>query len=298
MRDRFLFARPLVAVFVLWAAALVGMAIGTAPVAAQDTQADTAAGQPDVPPDPEARPKPKPPSRYKDRVYMSDLEGTWIARDYLERLRNSRAPQATARRATGIAIKIEKEGPTYPILITDFQKAILNFVIDIQPDVRPRSYRLAVAAQDRPGISSTELTYIYFRGERDANGVFQTLSIAEPNFARKRYLTYLRLNEPLETFVNRATIAGKYADAEGRSYEFTEGGEAVLPDRTFQYEVSLDPTRANCELIMSHHEREPQGNERIGYAWKGATLHLYEVLPRKKPPYRCKSVPFAVLTRQ
>jgi hypothetical protein len=301
MTNRFSFARPFLVVFVLLAAALVATALGSVPVAAQDTQADTQApAQPDTPPDPEARPKPKPKpqSRYKDRVFLTDLEGTWIARDYLERLRNSRAPHATARRATGIAIKIEKDGPTYPILITDFQKAILNFVIDIQPDVKPGSYRLAVAEQDRPGISAADLTYIYFRGERDANGVFQTLSIAEPNFARKRYLTYLRLNEPLETFVNRATIAGKYLDAEGRSYEFTEAGEAILPDRTFQYEVSLDPRRANCELIISHREHDPQGKERIGYAWKGATLQLYEVLPRKKPPYKCKGVPFAVLTRQ
>ena len=145
---------------------------------------------------------------------MKDLQGTWIARDYLERLRNLRAPHATARQAAGIAIKIEQEGATYPILITNFQKAILNFVIDIQPDAKPGSYRLAVAKEDRPGLSASDLTYIYFRGERDANGVFQTLSIAEPNFAKKRYLTYLRLSEPLETFVNRAVLAGKYQDAE------------------------------------------------------------------------------------
>lgn len=254
------------------------------------------AQQAETPADPEAAPQPKP-SRYPDRVYLKDLEGTWIARDYLERLRNSRAPHATARQATGVAIKIDREGRTYPILITNFQKAILNFIIDVQPDVKPKSYRLAVAKQDRPGISSTELTYIYFRGERDSQGVFQTLSIAEPNFARKRFLTYLRLSEPLETFVNRAVIAGRYQDAQGRSYEFTEAGDAVLPERSFLYEVSLDPSRASCELLISHREREPEGKERIGFAWKGATLQLFEVTG-SKPPYKCKAKPFAELTRQ
>ena len=154
-----------------------------------------------------------------------------------------------------------------------------------------------MAKEDRPGLSLSDLTYIYFRGERDANGVFQTLSIAEPNFAKKRYLTYLRLSEPLETFVNRAVLAGKYQDANGQSYEFTDAGEAILPDRSFQYEVSLDPNRASCELILSHREREPEGKERIGFAWKGPTLQLYEVTG-KKPPYKCKAAPFAVLTRQ
>jgi hypothetical protein len=282
MTHRSSFARPLRAASFL---ALVAL-LGGVPAAAQETPAD-----------PEAQPAPPKVSRYPDRVYLADLEGTWIARDYLERLRNSRAPHATARQATGVAIKIEKDGPTWPILITNFQKAILNFIIDLQPDVKPKSYRLAVAKQDRPGLSSTELTYIYFRGERDSQGQFQTLSIAEPNFARKRYLTYLRLAEPLETFVNRAVIAGRYQDEEGLSYEFTEAGDAILPERSFAYEVSLDPTRANCELLVSHREREPEGKERIGFAWKGAALQLFEVTG-KKPPYKCKAKPFAVLTRQ
>ncbi len=286
MIDRFLFARPLLVALSLLAGPVLAV-LASVPAAAQEQPAD-----------PEARPEPKAPaSRYKDRVYLKDLQGTWIARDYLERLRNLRAPHATARQATGIAIKIDQDARTWPILITNFQKAILNFIIDVQPDTKPGSYRLAVAKEDRAGLSSTELTYIYFRGERDANGVFQTLSIAEPNFAKKRFLTYLRLNEPLETFVNRAVLAGQYRDAEGQSYEFAEGGEAILPDRTFQYEVSLDPSRAQCELIISHREREPEGQERIGFRWKGATLQLFEVTG-KKAPYKCKAAPFAVLTRQ
>lgn len=287
MTDRFLFARPLLIALSLLAAPVL-VVLASVPAAAQEQAAD-----------PEASPaEPKAPvSRHPGRVYLKDLQGTWIARDYLERLRNLRAPHATARQATGIAIKIDQDARTWPILITNFQKAILNYIIDVQPDTKPGSYRLAVAKEDRAGLSSTELTYIYFRGERDANGVFQTLSIAEPNFARKRFLTYLRLNEPLETFVNRAVLAGQYRDAEGQSYEFTEGGEAILPDRTFQYEVSLDPGRARCELIISHRERESEGEERIGFRWKGATLQLFEVTG-KKPPYKCRAAPFAALTRQ
>jgi hypothetical protein len=295
MTDRILFARRLFAALLL-AAPLVLAGLASVPAAAQEQPAGPAAAQ-EQPADPEARPQPKPSSQYKDRVYMKDLEGTWIARDYLERLRNLRGPHATARQAAGIAIKIEQEGSTWPILITNFQKAITSSVIDIQPAGKPGSYRLTVAKQDRPGLTATDLTYIYFRGERDQNGLFQTLSIAEPNFARKRYLTYLRLSEPLETFVNRAVLAGTYRDADGQSYEFTEEGEAILPDRSFQYEVSLDPNRAGCELIISHREREPGGKERIGFAWKGATLQLYQV-SGKKPPFKCKAAPFAVLTRE
>ncbi len=252
-------------------------------------------------PQPAEQPQPQPqkpaPPKQRDRVYLTDLEGTWISRDYLERLRASRAPHATGRQAAGIAIKIQREGNSYPIAITNFQRVVLQAIIDVQPEAKPKEYRLAVAQEDRPGIRASELTYIAFRGERSADGVFRTLSIAEPTFAKRRFLTYLRLSEPLETLVNRLVIAGQYVDADGNYYEFTEDGEATLPDTAFAYEVSLDPGHASCELLLSHREREPEGTQRIGFAWAGAELRLYRVTG-KKTPYKCAAKPFAVLKRQ
>jgi hypothetical protein len=238
-----------------------------------------------------------PNAKSKGRVFIKDLEGTWISRDFVERLRATRAPHALARQASGIAIKIQQEGRSYPILITNFQRAVLETIIDVEPDAKPNSYRLVLAKDDRGAVNSKDVTYVYFRGERNADGRFETLSISEPNFAKRRFLTYLRLNDPLDNFVNRAVIAGKYKDAEGRAYEFTEAGEAVLPDRSFAYEVSLDPSTANCELIQNHRELEPDGNDRIGFEWKGPDLRLYKV-SGSKPPFKCDSKPFAVLTRQ
>jgi hypothetical protein len=174
---------------------------------------------------------------------------------------------------------------------------VLNAIIDVQPDVKPGSYRLVLAKEDRPGISASETTYLYFRGERTADGTFSALSIAEPNFAKRRYLTYVRLPDPLDAFVNRVVIAGRYQDAEGLAYEFTEGGDANLPDRSFVYEVSLDPGAAGCELIQNHRERNPAGTDRIGFEWKAGELRLFKVSGRK-PPYKCAGKPFAVLMPQ
>lgn len=250
----------------------------------------------DKPAEPQAEPEPKTAPVRKDRVYLKDLEGTWISRDYVERLRASRAPHATARQATGVAIKIQREGNGYPILITNFRRVVLQAVIDVQPDGKPGSYRLVVAKEDRPGINSSEVSYIYFRGERNPEGVFRALSIAEPTFAKRRFLTYLRLTEPLETFVNRVVVAGEYADAEGRPYEFTESGEAILPESSFAYEISLDPSSADCELIQGR-EGDAEARQRIGFGWKGPDLRLYKVTG-EKPPYQCAAKPFAVLQRQ
>ncbi len=236
-------------------------------------------------------------TRHKDRVFPKDLEGTWIATAYRDKLARTRSPRASASARIATAIKIQYDNRIYPILVTNFQAAMLQSIIDVQPDKKPGSYRLAVAKEDTGVVYASELSYIYFRGERDADGVFKTLSIAEPYFAKRKFVAYTRLEGDLEPYVNKTVIAGKYVDAQGRTYSFAETGEAVLPDRTFVYEVNLDPSAAKCDMLVSHSEREPEGNERIGFAWKDATLQLFEVTG-SKAPLTCKAKPFAVLTRQ
>jgi hypothetical protein len=272
-------------------AAVAGEVFLSPPAAAQQSTDETQS-QPAQPAE-----KPLAPAPRRDRVYPKDVEGTWVTRDYLERLRASRAPHHTARQAPGIAITIQADGSTWPITVTNFQRAQQQFVLEVQPDVKPKSYRLMLAAEDRPGLTADEVSYLYFRGERGPSGQFDSLSFAEPTYAKKRYLTYVRLTTPLESYVNRAVIAGEYRDAEGRDYQFTEGGEAILPDRKFDYEVSLDPKTATCELLVSHRAKDPNGTERIGFRWEGKELRLYGVTG-SKPPYKCSAKPIAVLTRK
>lgn len=254
------------------------------------------AAAPDADGKSDAKKRPLSPKQ-KDRVFIKDLEGTWIATDYVERLKKSRSPNVSGRKG-GVAIKIQREGPVYPILFTNFQRAVLQSVIDVQPDRKPKSYRLAVAKEDRGAVNAADLSYVYFRGEREANGAFKTLSISEPIFAKNKFLAYQRLDVPLEQFVNATVISGKYADAQGNTYEFSDSGDAVLPDVKFGYEVSLDAKAAsNCDLLESHRERDPQGKQRIGFAWKGDKLELFKVTGTKAP-YKCEAQPYAVLTRQ
>lgn len=232
-----------------------------------------------------------------DRVFVSDLQGTWISQPYLEKLKATRAPHAAARQTPALVVKVQKEERTYPILVTNFQKAVLKFLLDVEPDVKPGSYRMVTAPEDGV-VNSSDVIYIYFRGKRNADGKFDSLSIADPYFAKRKFLTFTRLPDALEIVVNRLVIAGRYTDEQGRNYEFTEGGDAILPERKFAYEASLDPRTAACELLLSHREREPQGQERLGFAWKGGKLQLFDVKSAKKDRYTCDARPFAILTPQ
>ena len=247
---------------------------------------------------PAAEPAPaQPPTRPipKERIFIWDLQGTWMSKRYLDALKALRAPHAAARATPALVIKVQKEERSYPILTTNFQSAVQQFLLDVEPGLRPGSYRMVAAPEDRT-ISASEVTYIDFRAARGADGKLEELAIAEPKFAKRKYLTFVRLSDPLDVVVDRLVIAGKYHDEQGHAYEFTEAGDAVLPDRKFAYEVSLDPRRAKCELLQSHRDREPQGNEHIGFEWKGTQLRLFEVKAAGKDRYACEHKPFAVLT--
>ena len=233
----------------------------------------------------------------KDRVFVWDLQGTWISEAYLDRLKASRSPHAAARQTPALVIKVDKQDKSYPILITNFQNAVLNFLLEVEPGGKPDTYRMVTAA-DEGVVSSADATYIYFRGTRNVQGKFDALSISDPHFAKRKFLPFVRLPDSLDTVVNRLTVAGKYTDDAGQAYEFTEAGDAILPERKFAYEVSLDPRAASCELLQSHPEREAGGQNRVGFAWAGAKLQLFNVKNVKKDRFACEAKPFAVLMRQ
>ncbi len=236
--------------------------------------------------------------RQKNRVYVKDLEGIWLPRDYMDALRVTRAPHAAARKAPPILIKIQKEGPGYPIMRTDFSKAVLQKVLDVEPDGKPGSYRIAAADDDMRAVPTDEVTYIPFRGEKGVDGRITSLSIAEPTFAKRRFRDFLRLPDGLVVYVNRAVIAGKYVDEQGRAYEFGESGEATFPDAKFEYEVSMAAAGATCEYLETPDDKAPGGRRRYGFAWKGDKLQLFKAAGTEPKNVRCDKKPFAVLTLQ
>jgi hypothetical protein len=286
MADQHRFGRVLCALFVLFA---LDSAV---PARAQDkpATAPSAAAAQGV-----TKPQQRP--IRTDRVFVWDLQGTWISKAYLDRLKASRSPHAAARLTPALVIKVDKQDKSYPILITNFQNAVLNFLLEVEPGGKPDTYRMVTAA-DEGVVSSADATYIYFRGTRNVQGKFDALSIADPHFAKRKLVPFVRLPDSLDTVVNRLTIAGKYTDEAGQAYEFTEAGDAILPERKFAYEVSLDPRAANCELLQSHPEREAGGQNRVGFAWAGTKLQLFNVKSVKKDRFACETKPFALLTAQ
>jgi hypothetical protein len=232
-----------------------------------------------------------------DRVYVRELEGIWIKAQYLDALEKSRMPHQTARKVPPVAIGIQRQGRSYPIVITNFfDKASVQAVLDVEPGKEPGLYRLVIGADDRP-VSSTEVQYLWFRGQRNAQGGFDRLNMAEPVFSKGRWADYVFLGKELAPRVNRAVLAGKYKDEKGAAWEFSDKGEAYWPDKTFAYEISLNDPTANCEYFEAEDLKAPDGKLRYGYAWQGGKLLLYPARLAKKS-VRCEPQPFAALAPQ
>lgn len=231
-----------------------------------------------------------------DRVYLHQLEGIWIKARYLEALEKSRMPHQTAKKVPPVVIGIQRQGRSYPIVMTDFDKASVQAVLDVEPGQEPGLYRLVIGPDDRP-ISSTEVKYLWFRGTRNDEGRFERLQMAELVFSKGKWADYIFSGEELAPRVNRAVLAGKYKDDKGANWEFSGDGEAYWPDRTFAYEISLNDPAAACEYIEAEDLKSADGKQRYGYAWRAGKLLLYNARLVKKS-VRCDPRPFATLTPQ
>jgi len=253
------------------------------------------AQQPDAAPAAPQQPKPE---KLAARIFVKDIEGLWLPQDYMDALRATRQPHAAARKAPPLAINIQKEDRSYPIMRTDFNKAVLQRVIEVEPMGKPGAYRIVAADDDRGAVAADEATYIPFRGQKGVQGRVDTMSIAEPTFSNRRYRDFLRVSEGLAVFVNRTVIAGKYVDEQGRGYEFAEAGVASFPDEKFEFELSLAAAGAACEYFDTPDEKAPGGRRRYGFAWKGDKLRLFKASGTEPKNVRCDKKPFAVLAPQ
>ncbi|HVY07298.1 MAG TPA: hypothetical protein VHB46_15100 [Burkholderiales bacterium] len=243
------------------------------------------------------------PAARKDRVFIKDVEGIWINEAYLSVLSALKSPHAAARKAKPVVIAIRRDGRAYPIVVTDFNTASLQVVLDVEPDGKPGAYRLVVGADDKP-TSGSDAKYIRFEGTRNAQGKFDKLRVAEPDFMKGKWADYVPIPGELSPQLNRFVLAGKYSDEQGRPWIFAENGEATWPDRKFNYELSLNDPAAACDYLQSEADASANAGKgaeaarmRFGYRWKDGKL---AILPARLAGKKvgCDAKPLAVLTPQ
>lgn len=235
----------------------------------------------------------------RTRVYINDLAGLWVAKDWADAVAATRAPHAAGAKVKPLAVNIQKEGRSWPILRTDFDRAVLYRVLEVQPDGSGRrdQLRIVLAERDDEAVSAADVVNVPIRAAKGVDGRVDAMQLTDPTFSKKRARDMVRIGEGLGPWVNGLVIAGRYTDAQGRVHEFTKDGVAKLPDGTFEYEVSLAGLGAKCEYVELADDKAPGGKRRIGFAWKGDTLELLTVVGDAPRTLKCDPKPAAVLTR-
>ena len=231
-----------------------------------------------------------------DRVFVNDLEGVWMNDAYVKQLRKLRMPHLAAKKAKPVVIAIKREGNVYPYLVTDFTEAALMVVLALEPDIKPDSYRLVLGKKNVP-TSASDATYVWFKGKRDHDHKFRELEFKEPFLMKNKWADFEHVGMQLGPVMNSIVLSGKYKDDKGRDWSFSDDGQAVFPDKTFYFEVSINDKKARCEYLEAEDLAAPDGKSYYGYAWKGGKLQLFNA-ELKKNGVRCNSKPFAELTPQ
>ena len=232
----------------------------------------------------------------RDRVFISDLEGIWMNDAYIKALREVRMPHQAAKKASPVVIAITRQGRAYPYVATDFDKAAFMMILDLEPDVKPDSYRLVLGEKNEP-TSADEVTYLWFKGQRDADRKFRKLAFKEVFIMKGKWADYEHVGMQLGPVMNEIVLAGRYKDGDGREWSFTEQGQATIPDKSFYYELSINDKKARCEYFEAEDLDAPEGITYYGYAWKAGKLLLFRA-EMKNDRVRCESKPFAELTAQ
>jgi len=231
-----------------------------------------------------------------DRVFVNDLEGVWMNDAYVKQLRKLRMPHQAAKKAKPVVIAIKREGNVYPYLVTDFTEAALMVVLALEPDIKPDSYRLVRGKKNAP-TSASDATYVWFKGKRDHDHKFRELEFKEPFLMKNKWADFEHVGMQLGPVMNSIVLSGKYKDDKGRDWSFSDEGQAVFPDKTFYFEVSINDKKARCEYLEAEDLDAPDGKSYYGYVWKAGKLQLFNA-ELKKNRVRCDSKPFAVLTPQ
>lgn len=215
---------------------------------------------------------------------------------YVRQLKNLRMPHQAARKQQPVVIVIKREGRVFPFLSTDFNKAALRVVLDVEPDSDPDSYRLVLGKKNEP-TSSNEAEYLLFKGERNADRKFTRLTFKELFVSGSQWASYQHVGLELGPVVNGIVLTGKYKDDKGQEWSFSDIGKATFPDKSFYYELSLNDKKSNCEYFEAEDLEAADGIRYYGFVWKAGKLKLFNA-KLSKDRVRCESRPFAELTPQ
>jgi len=227
---------------------------------------------------------------------LADLEGTWVSTPALLTIETARSGHAFPLRRLEFVLSTESGIPGR-LFWTDGRDVSWRALKEVAG--KEGEGWLVVGPWEVRKPAAKEWSRVRFRIERDLLGRAISLSLLDREFRQDLFeIPLLHVQEPLATRLNRVILAGTYRDIEGRTWEFTETGQARWPERRFPYEISLDATGSDCAILFTPERGQPGNRHRWGYRWERGLLLLFEVAyDSPAMPIHCMATPIAELRR-
>ena len=230
-------------------------------------------------------------------VSLEQLDGEWINKEYIERLKATKSPLQAKDGITYTSFTIAKENYSYKWLqIYNFHEGVWFNVTGFKPTPEPIMYQIIYEP-------------IYEREPVKRETYIDTLYISEQNLlnelewaftqkygkqkGKELHIPFVRIEPTIQDYVNSIVLAGKYTDENGQAFTFSSTGEANWIDTSFKYFVSLD-TYMHLNLQFDSFYDD---DKRIMYhfKWLNNKLFIYETYiyppgmefkkPRDEPLY-------------
>jgi hypothetical protein len=225
---------------------------------------------------------------------LRDIAGVWTHGAALRTILAQRSPHAAVAENVAIAASSASEGR---LDWSNGHEASWRRIVRIES--LDNETVLVVAAWEEPSSQPKDLVRVPVRLERDESGRLQSLTFVDGVLVTAHGQPWTRIEEPVAVHLNKKILVGTYRDGQGRTWTFTPEGKAVWPDRTFNYEVSIDASEADCDYIFHPQKGEVGETKRYGFRWQDGRLRIYAIAYPQDgaAPIHCEAL-MAELTRR
>jgi hypothetical protein len=212
---------------------------------------------------------------------LEDIDGIWVPEKYVESLKATKNP------FIGSPESIEINMHEQRLKWTNFHERYWRNIFDY--GINEGRHFLKIS---EPESSNVVKEPVFFSLDNEAM-IFNERGIVDQVNER-----FIKISVDLPKYANQQILAGKYKDKKGKLYEFTEDGKAVWPKLSFDYEVVLDPTEANCPYINSSIKEADGHPKRYGYKWDAEDLHIFEIVDGQGAPISCSKNAYLTLSKK
>lgn len=219
----------------------------------------------------------------------AEIAGHWLSVDYMNAFAKSRSPLAASNATNLVAILVEPsaEHKGYTFSVTSFHEG-LNCLIK---GFESKDGKVTIQADSFDDGDESLHTLSLELSQAPDGG-----RLATGTLWGEEKVTFRRLPDSVAVYVNGMTIAGTYADAQGRPYVFEPGGESTWAGKKKRYEVVLDAYEASCDQFSHFDPAKPEETTFSGYKMQAGKLEIFELVEAEESMFRCADKPFLVLT--